>query len=119
MSTRGRIIFDLLLTVLLLFECFHQLTGNVAHEIVGVAFFACIVIHLVFASSWIRKAGSAFKNGEMGKKQKRLALVAILMLIDLLVLMCSSVTNPSMSCGSVSAWMNTPSRSFKTHPLTR
>ena len=108
MSTRGRIIFDLLLTVLLLFECFHQLTGNVAHEIVGVAFFACIVIHLVFASSWIRKAGSAFKNGEMGKKQKRLALVAILMLIDLLVLMCSSVTISQLlwDAGIDLTWLN-------------
>ena len=92
MSTRGRIIFDLLLTLLLLFECFHQITGNVAHEIVGVAFFVCIIAHLVFAAGWIKKAAVAFKKGEMAKKQKRLAIVAALMFVDLIVLIASSVT---------------------------
>ena len=91
MSVRGRIVFDLLLTVLLLFECLHQLTGNALHEIVGAAFFICIVIHLTFASRWIKSAAGSLKNGDMAKRQKKLAVVALLLAVDVVVLMCSSV----------------------------
>lgn len=90
MSVRGRIVFDLLLTVLLLFECLHQLTGNVLHEIVGVAFFICIVVHLTFASRWIKNTAGSLKNGEMAKRQKKLAVVAVLLAVDVVVLMFSS-----------------------------
>ena len=91
MPVRGRIIFDLLLTLLLLFECFHQLTGNYLHEVVGAAFFACIVVHLCFASLWIRSAAGALCRGEMAKRQKKLAAVAVLMAMDLAILMTSSL----------------------------
>ena len=91
MSTRSRIIFDLLLTFLLVFECFHQLTGNVAHEIVGAAFFVCIVIHLCFASRWIRNAAAALGKGAMAKQQKKLGIVALLLAVDLATLIFSSV----------------------------
>lgn len=90
-SVRGRIIFDLLLTLVLLFEVLHQITGNVAHEIVGVAFFACIVLHLSFSAKWIRDAARALGKGELAKKQLRLAVVAALLAIDVIVLAVSSV----------------------------
>ena len=91
MSVRGRIVFDLLLTLLLLFECFHQLTGNTAHELVGAAFFACIVVHLVFAARWLKGTVRALGKGEMTKRQKKLACVALLLAIDLIVLIFSSI----------------------------
>ena len=90
-SVRGRIIFDLLLTAVLLFEVLHQLTGNVAHEIVGAAFFVCIIIHLVFASRWLKDAASAIKAGALAKRQKRLAVIAFLLFVDFVVLVVSSV----------------------------
>jgi len=91
MSTRVRIVFDLLLTLLLVFECLHQITGNALHEIVGAAFIVCIVIHLAFAARWIRNAASAFGKGEASKRQKKLAAVAVLLAIDLTILVFSSV----------------------------
>lgn len=90
-SVRGRIVFDLLLTALLLFECLHQITGNVLHEVVGAAFFVCIIVHLGFASRWIKSAAGALGRGEMSKRQKKLAVVAILLALDLIVLIFSSV----------------------------
>ena len=90
-SARGRIIFDLLLTVLLVFECFHQLTGNVLHEVVGAAFFACIIVHLCFASKWLKNAAEALGQGGLAARQKRLAVIASLLAVDLLVLITSSI----------------------------
>lgn len=90
-SVRGRIIFDLLLTAVLLFEVLHQLTGNVLHEVVGVAFFVCIIVHLAFASRWIKDAAAALKAGELAKRQMRLGVVALLLLTDVIVLGVSSV----------------------------
>ena len=88
---RRRIIFDLLLTVVLLFEVLHQLTGNTLHEIVGAAFFVCIVVHLSFASRWIKGAAGSLKAGQLAARQKRLAVIAILLAIDVLVLLASSI----------------------------
>ena len=90
-SVRGRIIFDLLLTALLLFECLHQITGNVLHEVVGAAFFVCILVHIGFASRWIKSAAGALGRGEMSKRQMKLGVVASLLAIDLIVLIFSSV----------------------------
>ena len=90
-SVRGRIIFDLLLTAVLLFEVLHQLTGNTLHEIVGVAFAICIIVHLAFAARWIKDAAASLRAGELGKHQRKLAIVATLLAIDFIVLMVSSV----------------------------
>lgn len=88
---RRRIIFDLLLTVLLAFELLHQLTGNEIHEIVGAAFFACIIVHLTFAARWMRRFASSFKAGDLAKRQRTLAIVAALLAVDFVTLVVSSV----------------------------
>ena len=88
---RRRIVFDLLLTVVLLFEVLHQITGNTLHEVVGAAFFVCIVVHLSFAARWIKGAAASLKAKEMAKRQKRLAIIAVLLAIDVLVLLTSSI----------------------------
>lgn len=88
---RRRIIFDLLLTIVLLFEVLHQITGNTLHEVVGAAFFICIIVHLTFASRWIKGAAGSLKEGELAKRQKKLAIIAILLAIDVLVLLASSI----------------------------
>ena len=90
-SIRRRIIFDLLLTAVLLFEVLHQLTGNTLHEVVGVAFFVCIIVHLSFSAKWIKDAAKALGAGTLAKRQMKLAIVAVLLAIDVIVLMVSSV----------------------------
>ena len=88
---RRRIIFDLLLTAVLLFEVLHQLTGNLPHEIVGAAFFVCIIVHLSFAWRWIKRAAGSLKAGTLAQRQKRLAIIAALLAVDVLVLLVSSI----------------------------
>lgn len=90
-SVRGRIVFDLLLTVVLLFEVLHQITGNTLHEVVGVAFFVCIIVHVSFSARWIKDSAKALGAGKLAKKQLMLAIVALLLAVDVIVLAVSSV----------------------------
>ena len=90
-SVRGRIIFDLLLTLVLLFEVLHQITGNTLHEIAGVAFFACIIVHLSFSARWIKDTAKALGTRDLGRQRMKLAVVASLLAVDVLVLGVSSV----------------------------
>ena len=90
-TTRKRILFDLFLTIVLVFEVLHQLTGNTAHEIVGIAFFVCIIVHLTFASKWLKRTATALGAGELEGRQRRLLVVAALLFVDVIVLAVSSV----------------------------
>lgn len=88
---RKRIVFDIALTALLVFEMCYQITGNAAHEIVGAAFFACIVVHVAFNRSWIGAAASATASKTLAKRNKLLMTIAALLALDVLVLAFSSV----------------------------
>lgn len=105
---RARIIFDLLLTAVLLFEVLHQITGNTLHEIAGAAFFVCIIVHLAFASNWIKSAGSTFRAGELAGRQRQLLVVAILLALDMVVLLVSSIIISELlwSIGIDMTWAN-------------
>lgn len=56
---RTRLALDGLLTALLIFEMFYQLTGNTLHEVAGIAFLVTIVMHLVLSRKWIAAASRA------------------------------------------------------------
>ena len=88
---RRRIVFDLLLTVVLLFEVLHQVTGTAIHEVVGAAFFVCIIVHLSFSSRWLKRTAGSLRAGELAKRQKRLAIIVALLAIDVIVLLASSI----------------------------
>lgn len=86
-----RLAFDAFLTVVLVFEMLYQLTGNTLHEVVGAAFFICIIAHLVLARRWIANIVRMLKTGELVKRQKRLAAIAALLALDMLLLITSSL----------------------------
>ena len=90
-SIRGRIVFDIALSALLVFEMLYQFTGNALHEIVGAAFFACIVVHLGFAAKWIGSFARAVGAGTVARRQRRLGIVAGLLALDVVLLGFSSV----------------------------
>ena len=87
---RGRILFDALLTALLVFEMLYQITGNALHEIVGAAFLACIVAHIAFAFKWLKNSVRSLAAGKLAKKQRRLFAMAVLLGIDVVLLAFSS-----------------------------
>ena len=88
---RRRILFDVALTLVLLFEMLYQVTGNTAHEIVGALFFACIIAHLVFNRKWIGNVSSSIASGSLAKRNKMLLVVVVLLAIDVVLLAFSSL----------------------------
>ena len=90
-SIRSRIAFDALLSVALIFEMLYQVTGNTLHEIVGAVFLVCIIVHVAMSARWIKRAARAVAEGTLGKKQKRLVAVTVLLAIDMLVMIVSSI----------------------------
>lgn len=88
---RKRIIFDIALTVILVFEMLYQVTGNAAHELVGAAFFACIVAHLAFNAKWIGAASKSLASRTLAKRTRMLLVVACLLALDMVLLIFSSL----------------------------
>lgn len=88
---KSRMMFDVVLTVMLVFEMFYQLTGNLLHEIVGAAFFICIVVHLLFSSRWIKDTAKSIGKNKMNRRRKSLTIVAMLLFVDVLALAFSSI----------------------------
>lgn len=88
---RNRIIYDIVLTVVLVFEMLYQLTGNTAHEVVGAAFFACIVAHLVMNRRWMGNVASSLKSGTLAKRNRLLLVIVALLAIDVILLGASSL----------------------------
>ncbi len=91
-NLRKRLIFDVLLTALLVFEMLFQLTGDFLHEAIGMVFFVTIVVHLILSRKWI---GVTSRSIAQGKKLKAGNTVRMVMGIALgmtsLVLMASSL----------------------------
>ena len=48
------IIIDIIMYVLLLAQMLYIFTGNIAHEILGIVFFANLIGHIIIKSSWIK-----------------------------------------------------------------
>ena len=89
---RKRLVLDALLTALLAFEMFFQLTGDFLHEVVGIVFFTTIVVHLVLSRKWIASTTKAAAEGKKLKKGNALrAAFGIALGITSLVLMASSL----------------------------
>ena len=66
-----RVIFDVLLTIMLVFEMFIQYTGNFLHEVVGFAFFATMmVVQLVWAILFMPET----KGGTIEDIERRLGI---------------------------------------------
>ncbi len=98
---RTRLAFDAVLTALLAFEMFFEMTGDTLHEIIGVVFFATIIAHLVLSRKWI---GATAKAVSAGKRMKPMAtarmVMGILLSISMVALMASSVAISNLLAGA-------------------
>lgn len=99
-----RSIIDFVLAGMLIFEMLYMLTGNVLHEVVGVAFFATLALHMLFARRWFKAMGAkaASPNGLAGKQKVRLGLVAVLAALLGLLLVSSLLISNMLS--SLTGW---------------
>lgn len=97
---RKRLILDGALTVLLVFEMFYQLTGDVLHEIFGIVFFAGIVAHLVLARRWAKATAQAIRSGKKMKAANTVRVVlGIMLALVMAVLLVSSVAVSNLLLG--------------------
>lgn len=88
---RKRILYDVILTLLLVFEMLYQVTGNAAHEAVGAAFFLCIIAHVFLNRKWIGNTASSVASRSLAKRNKMLLVVACLLAVDMILLVFSSL----------------------------
>lgn len=90
-NRNAKMALDALLTVLLVAAMLVQLTGVIAHEVIGVVFLVLIVAHIVNSFSWMRSTAQMVESAEAKKGQLSLFIVAVLLGIDCAVLAVSSV----------------------------
>ncbi len=90
-NRNAKMALDALLTVLLVAAMLVQLTGVIAHEVIGVVFLVLIVTHIVNSFSWMRDTAQMVESAEAKKGQLSLFIVAVLLGIDCAVLAVSSV----------------------------
>ena len=107
-----RVIFDVLLTAMIVFEMFIQYTGNFLHEVIGFAFFATVIAHLVMSAKWMKGIARSAKKGKLSMRNGALAAMGILLAGTMLVLGVSSVAISGIlssaglvwTLGSYSTW---------------
>ena len=86
-----RTIIDVLLTALLIFEMFYEFTGNLLHELVGFAMFACVIVHLMLSRRWIASTFGVLGQKAVNRKRKHLKVMATLLFVDSALLIFSSI----------------------------
>ena len=86
-----RVVLDVLLTLMIVFEMFIQYTGWFLHEVVGFAFFATVVVHLALSFKWMKGTARLAKAGRMSGRQTALAVMGSLLGVTMVVLGVSSV----------------------------
>ena len=83
---RVGLIVDILMYGLLLAQMLYIFIGGVAHEIIGIAFFVCMVVHLVLKGWWFR---TLFKKKSASRRF--FDVLTCLLILTVLTLMFSSM----------------------------
>ena len=84
---------DIILYVIMIMQMLYVFLGNIPHEILGVAFFVLMVIHIVFKRKWIKAILK--RNVNRSKTVTVNNWLIILILINALILALSSMGAPS------------------------
>ena len=86
-KTRLKLLLDAVMTILMLLTFAYQLTGNMAHEVLGMVVFALFVLHNLLNKRWY----STLQKGKYAKRRKAGVVVNLLFLLAMAVLVVSSV----------------------------
>ena len=109
MAQRGRkktmrIVLDAMLTVMLVFEMFIQFTGEFLHEVIGFAFFATIVVHMILSAKWMKGAARAARDGRLRGRRRAHGVMACLLAATTAVLAVSSIAISNLLANAGFAW---------------
>ena len=83
-------IIDIAMYLILLVKMLYVFTGNVAHELLGMGFFVCLIIHCIQKRWWFK---SLFSGSRAAKSVERRAfdIITVLLFISIISLMLSSM----------------------------
>lgn len=87
----ARMALDGALAILLIASMLAQLTGVIAHEIIGVVFLLAVVAHIVNSFWWMKTVARLVENAQVKGGQLALFVVAVLLGVAVAVLAVSSV----------------------------
>ena len=87
----ARMALDGALTILLIASMLAQLTGVIAHEIIGVVFLLAVVAHIVNSFWWMKTVARLVENAQVKGGKLALFVVAVLLGVAVAVLAVSSV----------------------------
>ena len=87
----ARMALDGALTILLIASMLAQLTGVIAHEIIGVVLLLAVVAHIVNSFWWMKTVARLVENAQVKGGQLALFVVAVLLGVAVAVLAVSSV----------------------------
>lgn len=87
----ARMALDGALTILLIASMLAQITGVIAHEIIGVVFLLAVVAHIVNSFWWMKTVAQLVENAQVKGGQLALFVVAVLLGVAVAVLAVSSV----------------------------
>lgn len=101
-----RVALDIALTVMIVFEMFIQFTGEFLHEVIGIAFFVSVALHIALSSRWIKTTANAAKagNSKMTPRRASLAVVGCLLALATLVLAISSIAISNLLSATGFVW---------------
>ncbi len=88
-SRSTRMALDGALTILLIASMLVQLTGVIAHEIIGVVFLLAVIAHIVNSFWWMKTVAQLVENAQV--KGGQLALFVVAVLLGVAVVAVSSV----------------------------
>ena len=80
---------EIIMYLAMLIQMLYVLAGNIAHEIIGVVFFVCLVTHIVIKRKWFR---TLFGKSTASTGPRRFAnIITVLLLTVSIILMVSSM----------------------------
>ena len=99
-----RVVLDVALTLMIVFEMLIQFTGEFLHEVVGFAFFATIVAHILLSMSWVKSTAHVAKTGKLTARRTALAIVGTLLALTVVVLAVSSIAISGLLASAGFVW---------------
>ena len=81
---------DIAMYAILVMQMLYIFTGNLLHEIFGMVFFGCLVVHIIIKRRWIKALVKGKLKGS-SKAQKLSVLLTVLLLLCSVVLMVSGM----------------------------
>lgn len=84
------IVVDIAMYLIMVMQMLYIFTGNLLHEIFGMVFFGCLVVHIITKRKWIKALVKGKMKGS-SKAQKLSVLLTVMLLLCTIVMMLSSM----------------------------